>query len=737
MKSLRYLLALAATAAFAQAVPAPAPEPALDDDPFRWLEDASSARSQEFYREQGAKARATLDRMPERAAILERIRALSEAGPRVTDVKLGGKRVFYLKISARQATPVLCMREGLAGAEQVVVDPERFARGPIRAAIDWYAPSPDGRHVAYGVSLGGSEDSVLRVIAVDARRDLGVEIDRTRFNAALAWQADGRGFYYARVPAGNSGARRYANIRLYHHVLSRDAAKDEIVFAPGVGGARDVPEFVYPSLHVPLDSKWAYAIARDGVRREIAVHVAEQSDLAKGRPRWRKLAGYEDEVVEVEGWKDDLFVLTHKGAPNLHVVRVKPTAAMSTAKPVVPEGDAVIQDMALAHDAIYLRTMVGGVDRLEKTPIGLFGAKARQFVRLPFDNAISQMVASPRLPGVLVRMEGWIEPPAIVQVDVKGELHKTGLQPPPPIDLSSMDAVRLHARSHDGATIPITLVYRKSTTLNGRNPTLLTAYGSFGVTLAPTFDPALMAWLERGGVYAIAHVRGGGEYGMAWHLSGMRAQKANTVLDFIAVADFICKYGFTSPAHLAALGTGAGGIPVGGALVRRPDLFAAVVERVPMADMVRMEETPQGPANVPEFGSAASSAGAAALRAISPYHQVKRAAYPGVLITAGVNDPRMALWQPAKLAARLQSATTSGRPVLLRIEESGGSPASREQHDEELADIYAFVLWQFDEASRPQPPVAPAPSPAAPVATPAEAPPSAPAPKDAAEPAPK
>ena len=724
MKSLRYLLALAATAALAQAVPAPAPAtaPASEDDPFRWLEDMSSAQSQAFYREQGTHARAVLDRIPGRAAMLERIRALAEAGPRVTDVKLGGKRVFYLRTSARQGTPVLCMREGLAGAEQVVMDPGRFSRGPMRAAIDWYAPSPDGRHVAYGVSLGGSEDSILRVLAVDGRRDLNVEIDRARFNTNLAWQADGRGFYYARVPGSNSGARRYANIRLYHHLLARDASKDEIVFAPGVGGARDVPEFVFPSLHVPLESKWAYAIARDGARREIAVHVAEQSDLAKGKPRWRKLAGYDDEVVEVEGWKDDLFLLTHKGVPNLHVMRMKASAALSSAKQVVPEGDAVIQEMALAHDAIYLRTMVGGIDRLEKTPIGLFGTKARQFVRLPFDNAISQMVSNPRVPGVLVRMEGWIEPPAIVQVDVKGELRKTGLQPPPPVDLSSMDSVRLHAKTPDGASIPVTMVYKKTTTLNGRNPTLLTAYGSFGVTLAPTFDPALLAWLERGGVYAIAHVRGGGEYGMAWHLAGLRAQKENTIADFIAVADFICKYGFTSPAHLAAIGTGAGGIPVGVALVRRPDLFAAVVERVPMTDMVRMEETPQGPANVPEFGSASSSAGAAALRAISSYHHVKPAAYPGVLITAGVNDPRMALWQPAKLAARLQSATTSARPVLLRIDEGGSTSESGEQHEQELADIYSFILWQFDEAPKPPPPP---PAPPPPPVEAAPAPPTA------------
>jgi len=609
------------------------------------------------------------------------------------------------------------MREGFSGAERVVIDPDRYSRGPVRANIEWYAPSPDGRHVAYGLSLGASEDSDLRVLDVDHKRDLAEEINRTRFNSDLVWNPDGRSFYYSRVPEGNQGAKRYANIRIYRHELGRDSIRDEIVFAPGVGGARDVPEFVNPSIHLPSDSRYAYAIVREGVRRDIAVHVTDQSDLAKGRPRWRKIIGYEDGVIAVEGWKDDLFILTHKGAPNLHVVRMKASETIKSARGVVPEGDAAIQEMGLARDAIYLRTTVGGVDRLEKTPLGLFGTRTRQFIRLPFDNAISELVTDPRTNGAIVRLQGWIEPPAILQVDVRGELRQTGLQPQPSFDLSGLDEVRLYAKAKDGTSIPVTLIYRKTTTLNGSNPAILVAFGSYGVTLAPQFDPALIAWLERGGVYAIAHVRGGGEFGLAWHMAGMREQKVNTILDYITVAEFVTSYGFTNAAKLAGMGTGAGAIPVGGALVRRPDLFAAVVLRSPMTDMVRLEFTPTGPANVFEFGTSTTSEGAAALRAISPLHQVKESTrYPAVLLTASADD--LSLSQPGKLAARMQAANPQGKPVLLRIDDATRGRSARMQHDEELADIFSFLLWQFEP-----PPPAPIASPVPEAAPSGEPPP--------------
>jgi prolyl oligopeptidase len=708
------------------------------DDPFRWLEDREDARTVEFFHAQAAATSERLATLPGRAKLLARVHELSEGATRVDKLAFGGRRVFYLRQSPGPGQPVLCMREGLAGAEHVLVDPARFDQAALRAAIDWYVPAPDGRHVAYGVSRGGSENSVLRVAQVDGARDLAIEIDRARFAAGLAWHPDGRSFYYARIPEGNRGARANANVRIYRHVLGRAAAADEIVFAPGVGGARDVPEFAYPWLVVPQESRYAYALVREGSRRELSLHVTAQRDLAAGRPQWRKVAGVEDEVLAIEAWKDDLYVVSKKNAPNHRVLLVAAGATtLKGARVAVPEDDVVLRSIGLARDALYLRTMEGGVDRLERLPIGLLGRlKKPEFLRIPFDTGIAEMLTHPALPGAILRLEGWIEPPRIVQVDSKsGDSRDTHLQPAAVADYSQMDEVRLYAPAHDGTRIPVTLLYNKNTRLTGDNPTLLTAYGAYGLTQAPTSDPARLAWLERGGVFAIAHVRGGGEYGEPWHRAGRGATKLNTILDFISVAEFLVRYGFTNPARLAALGQGAGAIAVGGAMVRRPDLFAAVVAQAPMMDMLRAELMPDGPAGVPEFGSAATREGAAQLRVVSAYHQVKEGtAYPAVLLTVASHDAHVEPWQAAKMAARLQAEKAGPKPVLLRIDpESGhGAGTTRARSAEELADIYAFILWQVaDPGFVPPAPVAVVPAPDAtapvPAATPSPAVPPAPA----------
>ncbi|HET9576509.1 MAG TPA: prolyl oligopeptidase family serine peptidase [Usitatibacter sp.] len=690
-----FLLLLALCAGAANAADAPA------EDPFGYLEDATDARAQSWFRDQAQRAREALDAIPGRAKMLGRIEALSATTTIVTQLAMAGRRVFYLRLAPQQATAVLCMREGFGGAERVILDPAALQRAQARASIDWFVPSPDGSHVAFGISGGGSEDSVLRVLDVSSGKPLPFEIDRARFGARLAWHPDGHSFYYPRIPEANSGVKAYANVRVYRHVLGRETARDEVVFGSGVGGARDVPEFVFPSLHVPLEGHHAYAIARDGVRNEFAVHVADLKDLAAGKPRWRKIIGYEDEVTDIEGWRDDLYVLTHRNAQRYRVLRMKATGDLKGAKQVVPQGESVIQAMSLAHDALYLKTMVAGVDRLERVPIGLLGTKAPEYVRTPFDNAITQLVTDARLPGAVLRLQGWIDPPRVMQVEAKhGEVSDTKLIPASTADFSEMDQVRLYAPAPDNVKIPITLFYRKGTTLNRENPTILMGYGSYGVTYAPTFDPRRLAWLERGGVIAIAHVRGGGEYGESWHEAGRGKLKANTILDFIACSEFLVSYGFTNPKRLAIEGASAGGIAVGGAVVRRPDLYAAAVARVPVMDMLRYESMPSGPLNVPEFGSASTPQGAEALRAISAYQQVKEgSAYPAMLLTAGLNDPRVLPWQPGKMAARMQAASTSGRPVLLRLDDETGHGIGtpRDRSNGELADIYAFLLWQMGE----------------------------------------
>ncbi len=670
------------------------------DDPFRALEAAPAMRA--FLQEQDARARTALDAIPGRAGLAERVRALEEAHTSITHLALEGSRVFYLKAAPGLPVPVLCVREGFAGHERVLLDPQKRPGG-ADLAIDWFVPSPDGRHVAYGVSHGGSGDSVLRVLAVDTAHDLAFEIDRARFNHHLGWNPDARAFYYARIPEGNSGARRDANARIYRHVLDRETARDEVVFAPGVGGARDIPEVVEPWIVAPAGSRYAYAVAREGRDTDIAVHVALQKDLETGKPAWHKLLGTGDDVVGIDPVKDDLYLLSHRKSPNRHVLRVAGSAqGLAGAKIVVAEGDAVIEAMAVARDGIYLRTMVAGVDRLERANLNLLSVGAREFLRTPFDTSIAELVADPARAGAVLRLDGWVQPPAVVEVAPKsGDIVDTKLQPKPVADFSGIDEVRLYATAKDGTRIPITLLYAKNTRLTRDNPTLLSVFGAFGDTASPHFDPARLAWLERGGVYAVAHVRGGGEFGEHWHDAARGASKSVTVTDFITACEFLEKYGFTSGNRLAIDGRRAGAIAVGGALVRRPDLFGAVIARDPLTDLLRLEASPSGRADHREFGTAATPAGAAALRAVSPYRNIRDGMpYPGVLVAVRANDPRVDAWQAAKLAARLQKASSSGRPVLVRVDFQAGdedSATPRARHAQELADVYAFAFWQLGE----------------------------------------
>ena len=657
------------------------------EDPFAHLEDAADARTQEAIRAQGQRAREALDRIPGRAELLARVRVLSRAAPLVTHIALGGNRVFILRAQAAPGGAALFVREGIDGADRLLFDAGREA-GP-GAVIPSIFPSPDGRHVALGLAAAG-EAAVLRVVAVDGARFLPERVDGVRFNEGIAWHPDSRAFYYAR-----------SNMRMYRHMLGRAADRDEVVFAPGVGGARDVPQLSYPSLLLPQDSKFAYAIVRDGFRREVAVHVTSQSDLAAARPAWRKLVAHEDDVIAVDAARDELFLLTHRQAPRHRVLRMKAGAALATARQIVPQGDAVIEQIGIARDALYLRTMVGGVDRLERVPIGLLGAKAPEFLRLPFDHAVSQLVTDPRHAGALLRLQGWIEPPVVAQLDARtGDLRRTNMQPPVGLDFSAMDEVRLYAPAADGTRIPITLVYRKNTRLTGENAMLLEAYGSYGRTLSAFFEPARLAWLERGGVLAFAHARGGGEYGTPWHQAARGVTKTTTVTDLVSCAEFLIAYGFTNPGRLALSGEGAGGVAIGAAMARRPELFAAMVARAPLLDLLRHERGSEG-----RGGSAEWPRETEALRALSPYHQLREGvAYPATLLDVSEGGGADS-WHAAKFVARLQQL--GGRAALLRT-----GPRDR---IEMLADHYAFAWSQMAEPGfaprAPEPPPAPATAP--------------------------
>ena len=362
--------------------------------------------------------------------------------------------------------------------------------------------------------------------------------------------------------------------------------------------------------------------------------------------------------------------------------------------------------MAGARDALYLTQRDGVTTSLWRLPRG---AKAPERVALPIEGTVALADVDPDKDGALLVLGGWTRASATFRYQpapgrlTRLQLAKPGALDAPPGILSREVLVK----SHDGVMVPVSVLSRSDIKLDGSNPTLLYGYGAYGTVESPGFNPRLLAWLERGGVYAVAHVRGGGVYGRGWHLAGQKTTKANTWRDGIAAAEWLVANGYTRPAKLGIFGGSAGGIFAGRAITERPELFAAGVSSVGTLDSVRMELSANGGANVPEFGTAAREDEFRALLAMSSYHALKPGTpYPAVLLTHGVNDIRVDVWQSAKFAARARANPAQTKPVLMRLEYEGGhgSGSSRLQSQERQADIWAFLLWQFGEAGfQPQP----------------------------------
>ncbi len=687
-------------------------------DAYRYMEDLKDPEVGAYLRAQGEFARRSLDALPGRKAMLERINALSAWSAAISDVQVAGEgaqpRVFYFKLSPGDATRKLFVREGYTGTERLLFDPAAISQPGLTFAIVSFVASPDGRHAAIAVAAGGSEETSLRIVDAMTGKDSGVSIDRIGFAAETSWAPDSKAFFYNRLPDAAAGVagNRYQRSMVYRHVPGRALDKDEQVFGPGLDTRIPFADIDIPGVRMTADGKFIVGQIRHGRQSEVTLYVANVMTFSQGQT-WRKAVDRQDEVTSFAVHDNALYLLTHKDAPHYKVVRTglqRPEFDKATT--IVPNGDTVIRELAVAQDALYIRELSAGLDRLQRLNFSqsVFSGGKLEFVRLPFDLAIREMTASPRRSGALLRLEGWTEAPRYTHIEERsGNLIDTRLQPKSTLDYDAIDEVRLMATAKDGTKIPLSLMYRKGTTLNANRPTLLRAYGAYGVTQAAAFSPTALAWLERGGILGTCHVRGGGEYGEAWHKGGQKLSKANSWQDLIACSEYLNERKFTRKAKLALQGEGAGGIAVGRAFTERPDLFAAAVSAAGVFDALRAEFAPAGPSSIAEFGSVKTAEGIRALMAMSSLHQVKDGArYPALLLMHGLNDSTVEPWQSAKMAARLQAATAADRdadPVLLRLDYDGGHGpgSSRAQHNAEIADVYSFLLWQFgDPAFQPK-----------------------------------
>jgi prolyl oligopeptidase len=707
--------AASAAPAFVSVVQPSAPPPAtpvkpvMDEffgtkvtDPYRYFENLKDPDVESWFKAQDGYTRGILARIEGRDSLLARLKQLDAAkSAHVSGVRrLPSGRFFYEKRGPSEDMPKLYVRDELAGQEKLLVDPETFAKpGAPKYAINYYAPSLDGRYVVVGVSPAGSEDAVMRVVDTTTGKETGDVIDRAQFGSP-AWLPDGRSFVYNRLQKlgpKSAPTDRYLKSRVYLHELGRDPDKDPLVFGADASPAIRVDPTDIPIIEAVRGTSWIVGFLAHGVRNEITAYVAPAPAAGKPPGPWKKICDVEDAVTGFAAHGDDLYLLSHKDASRfkvLHTSLSKPDIA--AADLIVASGEPVLRDLAAASDALYVQELDGGIGRLLRVP---YGSKA-ETVALPFNGTAELMATDQRVPGTLVAMTSWTKATAIYSYDPQSnQTTDTGLQPMGPNDApADLESVEVKVKSHDGTMVPLSITYRKGLKRDGANPAVLEGYGAYGITEDPAFDPLLLAWYELGGVFAVAHIRGGGEYGEDWHLAGKGLTKPNTWKDFIACGQYLVDQKYTSPARLGGLGGSAGGITIGRSITERPDVFAAVIDAVPASDLLRMELTPNGPPNVPEFGTVKAEEGFKGLYAMSPLvHVTDRTPYPAVMVTTGWNDPRVISWEPGKMAARLQAATSSGKPVLLRVDYEGGHGigSGNTQRLQELADELSFLLWQF------------------------------------------
>jgi prolyl oligopeptidase len=441
------------------------------------------------------------------------------------------------------------------------------------------------------------------------------------------------------------------------------------------------------------------AQAINGTQREIRAWAAPLSALAGDKTPWVKVVETADDVTDMTVAADSVFILSHKDAPRFKVLKLsldKPE--VSTAQVVVPPGESVVTGLAAARDALYVRRMNGGISELLR--VAYTDGAQPTTIALPFAGDLEALSADPRLPGVVFSLGGWTRFGAIYTYDPQhAKVIDIRLQPQSKYDNpSDLVSLEVKATAADGTLVPLSIVHRKGLQLDGSNPTILYGYGAYGISMTPFYRATWLPWFERGGVLAVAHVRGGGEYGEDWYKAGYKATKSNTWRDAIACGEWLVAHRYTRPNRLAIFGGSAGGIFVGRSITERPDLFGAAIDDVPVSDTLRMERSANGVPNIPEFGTVKKEDEFKALLEMSPYAHVKNGvAYPAVLLVTGINDPRVDAWQAGKMAARLAAATTGGKPILLRIDYDAGHGmgSTKKSQYEERADIFAFLFWQF------------------------------------------
>lgn len=653
-------------------------------DPYRWLEDGQSPETRDWTAHQNALTESYLAAVPARERIRRRLDELLGIGVLSVPTPIRG-RYFYSRRDGRQNQPVLYWRDRVEGEDRVAVDPNALnATGTT--ALDWYYPSVDGRLLAYGLSEDGSEKSVLHVLELDTGRHLSDQIDRVRA-AALAWLPDNSGFYYSRYPAPGQvpAAEEPYHRAIYFHRLGADPSTDLLIYQPA-------QKEYWPDVRLSPDGRWLLI----GVARTFDQTDLHLKDLASDGPLIpvaEKLpASFEGEIAHGR-----LFLRTNLDAPTYRLYQVDPEHPERSAwrEIVPPRPDAVLEGATVAGNHLALAYLEQASSRLRLTDLE---GRSIQEVSLPALGSLFGVGAEWNGRELFYGFSSYTVPPSVYRIDLVTGNTSLWKRVETDIDSARFEVRQVSYPSKDGTPISMFLVHPAGLALNGDNPTYLTGYGGFNISMTPAFSRSLLLWLEQGGVVAIPNIRGGGEYGEGWHQAGILANKQNSFDDFIGAAEWLIAQRYTRPERLAVAGGSNGGLLVGAMLTQRPELFRAVLVQVPLLDMLRYHRFLIARLWIPEYGSPDEPTPFRWLRAYSPYHHVRPGvAYPAVLLATAESDTRVDPMHARKMAARLQAATSADRPILLRLEAQAGHGAGKPRSKalDELTDSWTFVFFEL------------------------------------------
>ncbi len=671
-------------------------------DQYRYMEDLQDSTVITWFKSQADYSRKILNSIPGRQSLIDKMQEFDERKSssiynlNITD----DDRYFYLKITPEDETGKLYFRDGYEGVEEFLYDPLKFSDDSTKKyVINGLTPSNDGTKVAFGIASGGSESTITLVMNVDKKTLYPEQIDRC-MSGSYSWLPDDSGYIYIREHSSNvHDIDRLIDTESLLHIIGTNPQKDRVVFSrpkyPNLGiNPEDIP-FVEYDKDSGLIFGYAYTVDRN-----LKVFYAQGTEINNDKISWKQLIDPQDEIHNFYTTDKDLYLYTPKNAPNFRVLKTSiDNPDVTDAEVVVSEDPhAVMTSFGITIDGLYYTLSNNGVQ--EKLYYLANGSEKPTELDLPFTaGSIVLKTKGVEFSDLWVGLSGWTSNyQRYKYISNQNEFKLENLSERPDFpEYKDLIAEEVMVESHDGTMVPISLVYLKGTKKDGKNPVLIFGYGAYGISMNPFFSPEFLQWTSEGGIFAIAHVRGGGELGNQWHKAGYKTTKPNTWKDLIACAEYLIGENYTSPNHLAIYSGSAGGILVGRAMTERPDLFAAVIPDVGCMNTLRGENSPNGPVNIPEFGTSQDSVECMALLEMDSYHHIiEGVKYPATLVTAGMNDPRVIAWQPGKFAAKLQAENASDNPILFLTDFDAGHGIgnTKTKQFESLSDILSFALWQ-------------------------------------------